>query len=471
MKFLSRPENLGQDYRSDNSLRKSTTVLPCEPESRPCTSDPEAQDPLCNQTSSEKQSGVSRREFFLASASMSILLASGFTLVRAEEDRPVKVGLILPQEGELAAEAASLIAGFEYFMLEKGVDAAPLDILKRDSGPKDEKTLEALAELVINKQVQFLIGPPSLAGSEKAVHAVAGSTVILFVTNPSVRLVGGELCIPGSFRLCANNYQAAQPLAPWAVKHLGHKVFITGDDDTLGNELADYFAYGFEKAGGTFGDRIMAPEGSLQFDKILDEIRQTGPDFIFASFRESSAAGFLKAAKGAPARLAQPVIGPESLTAFPHTLGLVGRNASGVTTLTAMEDPVEFAGRIKKKMQRSVAFASRAAEGYDLAAVIFHAVQQSGLRDKDVSKTLKVIEEMDFRGPRGKIQFDKNHEPILEMMAVQWAAGGVNPERKIVERLGPCRTPDFGCGRTGFPKRPENEKKDEADIIWEDKEE
>jgi len=415
--------------------------------------------------------GVSRREFLVASASIGALVACGWSSARAEEEPPVKVGFILPQEGSLAAEAASLVAGFEYFMMEKGVDAPPLDILKRDSGPKDEKTLEALAELVINKQAQFLVGPPSLAGSEKAVHAVAGSNVILFVTNPSVRLVGGELCIPGSFRLCGNNYQSAQPLAPWALKNFGHKAFITGDDDTQGNEEADYFAYGFEKAGGSFGDRVMVTAGSDNFDKILDGIRQTAADFIFASFREGSAVEFLKAVRSASPPPAQPIVGPESLTAFPHTLALAGRNAEGVATSTALEDPIEFVDRIKKKTGQSVAFASRAAEGYDLAGVILLALREAGLRDKDVSKTIKVIEDVDIRGPRGRIQFDKNHELILEVAVQQWETGGANPTRKIREKLGPCRTPDFGCGRIGFPKRPENEKKEEADIIWEDKEE
>jgi hypothetical protein len=38
--------------------------------------------------------------------------------------------------------------------------------------------------------------------------------------------------------------------------------------------------------------------------------------------------------------------------------------------------------------------------------------------------------------------------------------------------LGPCRTPDFGCGRIGFPKRPEGATKDETDkTIWEENEE
>jgi ABC-type branched-subunit amino acid transport system substrate-binding protein len=472
MKYVSRSEASGKDSRSDNGQGGSKDPAECQFNKQPCMRDSPAPTALRNRMSPENRPGATRREFLVASASIGALLAFGLPSVRAGEDRPVKVGVLFPREGELAGEAASLMAGFEYFIMEKGVAAPPLDILKRDSGPKDEKTLEALTELVINTRVDFLVGPPSLAGSEKAVHAVAGSSVVLFVTNPSVRLVGGEQCVPGSFRLCANNYQAAQPLAPWALKKLGQKVFITGDDDTQGNEQADYFAYGFEKAGGSFGDRIMVPSGSHKFDKILEAIRKIEADFVFASFRQRSAAEFLKVVRNGSQRLTQSIIGPESLTAFPHTLALADKSAAGVTTLTAMEHPVDFVHRIKKKMGRSVAFASRAAEGYDLAAVIFRALQETGLRDRDVSKTLRVIEDIDIQGPRGRILFDKNHEPILEVMAVQWEGGKSDPTRKIVEKLGPCRTPDFGCGRIGFPKRPEGATKDETDkTIWEENEE
>ncbi|MBI4963060.1 MAG: ABC transporter substrate-binding protein [Desulfomonile tiedjei] len=471
MKLLSRYERSSADSRSSNAPEQGDNHSRRVPSVRAGGPETEAYERPCSRMASGGRIGISRREFLVASAGIGTLLVCGLSSAVAEEDRPVRIGFILPETGPLAAEAASLMAGFEYFMAEKGVDAPPLDIVKRDSGPKDEKTLEALAELVMNKEVQFLVGPPSLGGSEKAVHAVAGSNVILFVTNRSVRLVGGELCLTGSFRLCGNNYQSSQPLAPWAVKNLGRKVFITGDDDTQGNEEADYFAYGFEKAGGTFGDRLMVGADTGKMDDLLEAIRKTAPDFIFASFREGPAVGFLKAVRDASPALTQPVVGPESLTAFPHTLALCGKNAEGVRTLTTLEDPVEFVGRIKQKTGRDVASAIRAAEGCDLAAVILHALREAGLRDADVTRTIKAIENTEISGPRGRIQFDKNHEPILEVMVQQWETVGGNPTRKIVEKLGASRTLDFGCGRMGFPKRPESEKKDDTEIIWEEKDE
>ena len=134
-------------------------------------------------------------------------------------------------------------------------------------------------------------------------------------------------------------------------------------------------------------------------------------------------------------------------------------------------NPVEFARSVKDKVGREVAFVERAAEGYDIAHVIFSVAQETGLRGNNAPKTIKAIEEIDIQGPRGRIQFDKNHEPILEVMVQQWEIDEGNPTRKVLEKLGPCRTPDFGCGRVGFPKRSENEKKEEAEPLWEEKDE
>ena len=471
MKLFSRFGTVAEDSRSDIKLDTGKFLSSEETMERSHPAHVGNQESQRPRNAAGGLTGVSRRHFLAESASIGAIFVCGLLPARGEEERPVKVGFILPQEGRLAAEAASLMAGFEFFMMEKGVNAPPLDLLKRDSGPKDEKTLEALAELVMNKEVQFLIGPPSLGGAEKAVHAVAGSNVVLFVTNPSVRLVAGELCLPGSFRLCSNTYQAAQPLAAWAIKTYGAKVFITGEDDTQGNEEADFFAYGFEKAGGTFGDRMMFTTGSHKMDDLLDAVRKIAPDFVFASFRQDSAVEFLKALRSATPSLPQSLIGPESLTAFPHTLALAGRTAAGVTTSSTMVNPVEFARRVKEKIGREVAFAERAAEGYDIAHVIFRVAQETGLRGNNAPKTIKAIEEIDIQGPRGRIQFDKNHEPILEVMVQQWEADEGDPTRKVLEKLGPCRTPDFGCGRVGFPKRPENEKKDDAEPLWEEKDE
>jgi branched-chain amino acid transport system substrate-binding protein len=370
----------------------------------------------------------------------------------------------------LADDAASLFSGFQLFMKEREADASNFEVLKRDSGLDDNKTLEALTELVLNQEIHVLVGPPTVGGSEKAVHAVAGGNVVLLVTNPSVRLVGSEICLPGSFRVCANNYQASQPLAAWAVRNVGKNIFVTGEDDVQGNEQADYFAYGFEKAGGSFGDRMMVSGNSGKLQGLIEAIRKTKPDLVFAAFRRSEAAQFLKAMQAAKPPVTAPIIGPESLTEFPGTLAQVGEAGKEVRTLTPLVDPLEFAERVKNATGGNLVSAARAADGYDIGTIALHLAQQRDQWSTDFPKVISSLEGLEFQGPRGRIKFDMNHEIIVDSMVQRWNLSNKDPSREVLAKLGPSRTPDFGCGRIGFPKKPGNERPEE-EITWEEKHE
>ncbi|MEJ2718505.1 MAG: ABC transporter substrate-binding protein [Deltaproteobacteria bacterium] len=387
-------------------------------------------------------------------------MIGGGTSIRAAGSPPVRVGFILPKSGPLAAEAHSLMSGFELFLKEQARRAPTLELLRKDPGPDEKKTLEALAALVMNKEVQFLVGPLSLEASEKTVHGVKGRKVVLFVTNPSVRLVAGEMCLPMSFSLCANTYQRSHPIAPWAVKNVGLKAFITGSDNWLGNEQADFFAAGFERAGGSFVDRIMVSKGGEKIKEVVEAVRKGKPDLVFAAFRGGQAVAFVKAFREQAAPLSLPLIGPEALVQFPQTLDRQGKEAPGIRTLSTLKNPQAFTSRIKRRLNRDIADSARAAEGYDIANAICQAVRGTGHATNELSEVVRELEKLDIEGPRGVVRFDKNHEPILETMVQEWKIKGSSFERHVVENLGAVASPDFGCGRVGFPKRPAMESEE-----------
>ncbi len=413
-------------------------------------------------------SNPSRREFLIGAGASIAILVLGIPQAGAKTSPALKVGLILPEGGPSSDEAKSLAAGFDLFWKENGSPVP--EILRKDSGPNDEATLEALTDLAVNNEVRFLIGPPTPAGSEKIVHGLTAGKAILFVTNPCVRLVAGEMCTSASFRLCPNTWQSSQPLAAWALKSLGRRVFITGLDDPQGNEEADFFAYGFDRAGGSFGDRVMAASKEADMAAVLSAAAKAKPDFVFASFRQQSAREFLKAWSGASLPKQVPVIGPGGLTAFPHTLQELGSSCAGVKTLTTMKKPAEFEDRLKKQLGREVPYVCRAAEGYDIGQVIARVMKEGAVGTGDVSEIAGFIEGIDITGPRGKIRFDKNHEPILDVMIQEWEPSGNTFSQKVVKDLGSCSSPDFGCGKVGFPRRPGPEIKDE-EPVWVDESE
>ncbi|MDQ7781812.1 MAG: ABC transporter substrate-binding protein [Desulfomonilaceae bacterium] len=371
----------------------------------------------------------------------------------------ILVGFIVPEDTAFAAEAESLIAGFELFLMENKVSS--VEILKKSAGSNGKETLTGLAELVMKHEVRFLVSPPTLSGSEKCIHGIPPGKVVLFVTNPAVRLVSGEMCIPGAFRLGANTYQSARPLAPWSLTNLGRKVFITGVDDSQGNEQADFFAYGFERAGGQFADREMVRTDGKDTEPLLNSIRKSNADFVFASFRGGTAEAFLKAVQSASPGLGKPVVGPESLTCYPEPLTSMGDAGFGVKTLGTLRDAAAFARKVEKHTGTRVTNAVRAAEGYDTASIVFKAAESGNAANGETENLIKFIEQTEIDGPRGKIRFDKNHEPILDMFVQQWESGKRGPRQRIVQELGTVPSLDFGCGRVGFPKKTDLELQDE----------
>jgi ABC-type branched-subunit amino acid transport system substrate-binding protein len=243
--------------------------------------------------------------------------------------------------------------------------------------------------------------------------------------------------------------------------NLGRKVFITGVDDVQGNEQADFFAYGFEKSGGQFVDREMARADGKNIQSILDSIRKSKADFVFSSFRGRTADIFLKAVRNASPALDKPVVGPESLTSYPEPLTSMGDAGLGVRSLGTLKDAVAFTKRVKEKTGKRVTNAVRAAEGYDTASVIVKAAETGDVAKRETENLIKFIEKMEIKGPRGKILFDKNHEPILNVFVQQWESRRNVLRQKIVKGLGVATSPDFGCGRVGFPKKSELEQQDE----------
>ncbi|AFM23921.1 hypothetical protein Desti_1208 [Desulfomonile tiedjei DSM 6799] len=412
---------------------------------------------------------LGRRQFLVASgASLAALMCGTFSVAQSQQS--VKVGFVLPVEGPLADESRSLLAGFRLYLEEKKSGPFQVQIIEKNSGPDDGATLPGLAQLLAIEDLRFIVATPSTKGSEQIIHGLGSANRVLFVTNPSVRLVSGEMCIPTGFRVCTNTYQTGYPLGPWAIKNVGQTVFLCGEDSPEMNGSIDFFANGFERSGGTFVDRIMVDEDATDFTQIIDAVKTSKADAIFAGFSGKKASGFLKAFFKAVPSPKQVILGPDCLSSYPGTLELIKGTNCSLITASPLVDPQEFAARIKRALSIDVPDAARAAEGYDIARVVLEAAQKVQGEITKHEALVKAVSDVALEGgPRGKLSFDKNHEPVLEMSVHKWTVSGQSYARQTLENLGAVKTPDLGCGRIGFPRKPDAEIKDE-DPVWEEKE-
>jgi ABC-type branched-subunit amino acid transport system substrate-binding protein len=242
------------------------------------------------------------------------------------------------------------------------------------------------------------------------------------------------------------------------VEHLGQKVFVLAGPDQVANEQADFFAHAFEKAGGAFVDRLTVSPGAAAV--AVKAAAESGANVIYAALAGDQARDFLSAYTRNAAAAKIPLLGPESLAAFPK--GFTGT----VRTLGSLKKPEELTSKIKQKLNVTPTHPVAAAEGYEIGMLIAAAVKGAGPETKPPD----VLAGLEITGPRGKLRFDKNHEPVFDVFVQAWSPAGGGYKFTIAKELGEADTPDFGCGKIGFPRRPDAEIKDD-EPFWDDRSE
>jgi hypothetical protein len=73
----------------------------------------------------------------------------------------------------------------------------------------------------------------------------------------------------------------------------------------------------------------------------------------------------------------------------------------------------------------------------------------------DESSISDHIPNLKIEGPSGTIRFDANHESVANVFVQEWKAVKGKLSRTKLADLGEFPSLDFGCGKVGFPKRPE----------------
>lgn len=407
----------------------------------------------------------SRREFLISSLMTAAVVFSTSAAWSKEPEERYKIGFIYPGSGEIELEAKSLIAGFDLFFHEKG--ACPLDVVKKPYGENFDEVAATLDSWINDEKVRFIVVNADIEVSQKIIQKCANAKAIVFVSNRSIKLVAGEICQPNVFRVSANNYVLSEPLAPWAVKNIGSKAFITGDDNQTANEQGDFFAFGFERAGGAFGDRVMLRDSPDSIQSVMASIKNSDAEFVFACCRGELASRFLKTYYLEDPKVRKPIVGPESLTSINKKPDAVSETILNIPVLTNVPDPGSLRSKISSLLGPMELSATCAAEGYDLAQVVGNSVKEDLLQAGDFENLLRFVQDSKIQGFRGDFTFDKNHDAVVDSWVASWEMKSGELSQKVIASLGQTASLDFGCGKVGYPNRPETTPAENGNV-WEE---
>ncbi|MGE0618916.1 MAG: ABC transporter substrate-binding protein [Afipia sp.] len=359
---------------------------------------------------------------FAAGAGAAVVLAAAATTtVRAQDQAPIKIGLMLPYKGVYALPAESIDRGFQLALEEFGnkSNGRPIEVIRADDELTPSVGVQKFNKLVQGDKVDIVAG---IIGSNVGIaisELAEKNKVPLVFANAFADEITGKFCSPYIARtsFSANGFEYASGKY-WASK--GIKTAVTmGPDYTAGRAFIDGFRRGFEENGGKVVEQIWTPfQKTKDYSAALTQAANANAEIIYAFYAGAEAIQVVKQHADFGLRSKVPLIGDHWVydEALWPALGDLAINARHVATHypgvpTEVNRKFVKAYQDKFKMEPDVS----AELGYDNGKAIMLTLEKLGGKiPEDRAKFISTMRGLTFDAPRGKIWFNAQNSAQLE---------------------------------------------------------
>lgn len=337
---------------------------------------------------------------------------------------PVRIGVLLPQSNITPHMGSNLFIGLRLAFAEIGnrFGDRPVALVTETYGVKPAQALRQAHKLITEDRVDVLIGAVSRHDVTSLAPLLQEHGTPLIVTDVGANIIRRDRLRPLVFRNSLNHWRASWALGRWAAANLGKRALIATSFYDSGYDTVYAFQRGFEQAGGHRPDVHIThlPNTIHDLSVLIDVIRQTRPDCVFAAYCGPKATDVVRAyaAAGLPQHI--PLLG-SSFLVDESLLPAQGAAASGVITARtwaptlAMPEQQTFLTTYR-------AFAGESADafaalGYDTGRMLVEA-----LRDSSNADTASISERMmslSFVGSRGPLTMHTDTRDVLSPIYLQ----------------------------------------------------
>jgi len=334
---------------------------------------------------------------------------------------PIKIGMLVPQSGPLAANGKDMINGFELFFEENKYRLAGREVkfIVEDDEGKPATGLTKIRGLVEGQGVHLVTGPLS-AGVGYAVAPYIDSKKI-----PAIfPIVAGDDLTqrkrsPYIVRVGWAGSQPSHPFGKWVYDNLKYKrIAVIAYDFAFGWEVVAGFQRTYEEAGGQVVQKLWPPLGTADFAPYLSQLKRDA-DAVFAQFSGADALRFAKQYDEAGLKAKLPLIGGGTFT-DEHVLRTMGDEVLGVIT------PLHYSAALENAANKKFAQAYEAkftqvpsyySEGTYVAGLVLRAaLEASGGDIENVDKFLGALRKVSLTDiPRGPMRFDDYGNPVMNV--------------------------------------------------------
>jgi branched-chain amino acid transport system substrate-binding protein len=357
-----------------------------------------------------------RRNLICAAGAALIATASSTTSI-AQQTGPIKIGLLVPLTGPLAAPGIDMRDGFKLFWEHAKHQAGgrKVEYVIADTTCNPDQAITQARRLVHQEKVHVMIGP--LCGHEgPAVAQVSKETgVPLVMDTAGADAVTKWDRTPTVVRTAVSASQIGHPFGDYLYTHLGARnVTFIGQDYTWGHEVTLGAVKTFTHLGGKVAKIIWNPIGTKDYgptvasiapdsDAVVavvvgaDRVRLFESWFSFGMDKKFKIYGSYWMQQDALREMDD------------RAIGMIGNGLHYATGLDTPENKA-FVNAFAKKYKRLPSWFSESA--YTASLWTHDAIDHINGKVEDSAAFLKAMRTITVKAPRGELKLDDYDNPI-----------------------------------------------------------
>jgi branched-chain amino acid transport system substrate-binding protein len=358
------------------------------------------------------------RRCVLGAAVLAISIA---TAASAAAQSTVKIGMVMPMTGPLAAAGQQVLAGARLYIKQHGdtVAGKQIELVVRDDASSGETGKRLIQELVVNDKVDVI-------GGSLTADLLPSAPLLTEARKPTVIMISSTTAVveKSSFfvRTSCTLAQSSAILADWAVKQGLRKAVTLVTEFAPGLEAEETFSNNYKAAGGQVAEVIRVPLRSPDFAPFLQRVKEAAPQMLFVFVPSTQAAVFAKqfVERGLD-KAGIALIGPgdltddEALTNMGDAmLGAVTAHFYSAAHVSALNKAFTEAYQQETKVRANF----MAVSGYDGMHLIYEALKKTdGATD---GKTLvAAMRGMNWESPRGPMSIDRASGEVVHNIYIR----------------------------------------------------
>jgi branched-chain amino acid transport system substrate-binding protein len=200
----------------------------------------------------------------------------------------IRIGILAPLTGVIAAAAKDSINGWELYWKVRGnttVAGHPVEWYVADSANDATTAVTQAKALIDERKVNFIVGPVATAEGVAVAQETNRRGMIQFVPILSDDFVTmqDKPNLPYVVRIAGwNASQDNLPFGQWAYDQGYRKISTIGYDLQFSYDHCGAFLYTFQQAGGQVLTQVWHPITATDFSPFIAQLQQSNPDAVLA---------------------------------------------------------------------------------------------------------------------------------------------------------------------------------------------